>query len=67
MTNLVNQPSAAPTRKVTAMTVALALTEAAIVIASQRWPIAADPAIAGAAQVVVTFLAGWITRERIVQ
>ncbi len=67
MSRLVNQPSPKPTRKVTAVGIAGALTAALIAAVNHQWPGVGDQ-IGPVAGSIITALAvvvgGWLTRER---
>jgi hypothetical protein len=66
--DLIDQPSPAPTRKVTAGALAGALTAAIIAGVNELWPGFGDdlaPALHAFVPVVVGFVAAYFTRERV--
>lgn len=66
MPNLVNQPTAAPTRKLQAVGIAGAITAAIIAGVNAYWPGIGDqfsPAIGAGVATVISFVAGYFTRN----
>lgn len=67
MTDLVNQPSPAPTRKLQAVGIAGAITAGIIAGVNAYWPGIGDqfsPAIGAAVATLVSVIAGYFTRNR---
>ena len=67
MSDLINQPSAAPTRKLQAVGVAGAITAGIIAGVNAYWPGIGDqfgPAIGALVATVVSVVAGYVTRNR---
>ncbi len=67
MSDLISQPSASPTRKVSAVGITGAVTVAIIAGVNALWPGVGDqaaPVIAAAVTWLAAFLGGYLTRER---
>jgi predicted acyltransferase len=67
MSRLVNQPSPKPTRKLSAVGIAGALTAALIAGVNHQWPGVGDqigPAAGYVIPLIVAWVAGYFTRER---
>lgn len=60
---IVKQPTINPTNKLTAVTVATAVTEVARILLTHFAPEFADPALWAALQPVIVFAVGWMVHD----
>ncbi len=60
----INQPTAAPTRKVLAMMIAMAVTSVVKVLIATHYPLIATPAVYDLLQYGMILFAGYMVRNR---
>ncbi len=60
---LINQPTAAPTRKMWAVMIAMAMTSVVKVLLATHYPLLATPAVYDLLQAVLIVFAGYMVRD----
>ena len=65
MPDLINQPTAAPSRKMWSVMIAMALTSVVKVLLATHYPLLATPAVYDLLQAVLIFGAGYMVKERV--